>query len=207
MKILIDPTNKTYKILAKVIDLYFLNMLFLATCGLGLLIGPASIATYSITYSELNNQDTHRVRRYFEEYKKNFWRGLVLEAIIGVLIGIMIISYRCASVLSGIQMLISLSGLFLAGIVTLIWSILIFPYTAHYCNSTIQTFKVCFQVAMLNFKKLIYFFAILVFIWLISSINNFFFALIFVLTILIGFSGLAYINSLLVYPVFRKYEH
>lgn len=207
MKILIDPTNKTYKILAKIVDLYFLNMLFLATSGFGLLIGPALIATYSITYKELNDQEGRRVKTYFKEYKENFVRGIALEVIMGLLIGLTAISFRCASMLSGLPMFISLGGLFLVGMVTLIWSCLIFPYTAHYYNSIVQTYKVCFQVAMLNLAKIIYFFAILVFVWLIGSINNFFFAFIFVLTILIGFSGLAYINSLLIYPVFQKYEH
>lgn len=206
MKVLTDPTSKGYKIFAKIVDLYFLNMLFIGTSGFGLLLGPAFIATFAITHQEMGGSETNRVRRYLKEYKANFKRGILLEGILMILVGSILISYRCTMSLQGISMFLSLAGLFLLTILTFIWSILIFPYTAHYQNTLFQTFKVCFQVAVLNTKKIIYIFAILIFIWLIGSINNFFFALLFFFGFLVGFSGWSYINALLIYPIFRQYE-
>ncbi|MGM0126114.1 hypothetical protein IGI37_003515 [Enterococcus sp. AZ194] len=210
MRGLMDPSKNSYKICVTAVDLYLLNMLFIITSGFGLFFGPALIALYSVMFNEIqttaHDLPTKRLQNYLLEYRTNFVRGIILEGFLLMFVFIGVTSFICTRLLVGLLMYVSVGGLFIFGMILFSWGLLVFPYTARYSNSIFQTFKVCFQIAVLNSKPMLYVVGGLLVFLVIGSMNDVFFSLSFWLVLLFGFSGAATVNSRLFLPVFIKYE-
>ena len=83
--------SKLIKVLNNIVDVVFLNIVFIITCMPILTIGPAITALYSVTLKLAAKEDIYVIKAYFKALRENFKKSekawLVILAVI-VLIGI-----------------------------------------------------------------------------------------------------------------------
>lgn len=207
MKYLTDPSQPSYRRLCTIVDLYFLNMLFLLTCGFGLLVGPAAAALAAVNYEELQEHSGGVVKAYFKAYKENFKRGIGLELVLMLGGMLLLVCFRAAQIVGGVPTILAMAALIIFAIVYFFWLVMVFPYTARYDDTVRHTLKVCFQIAVMHLKSVLYLVLVALIIWLLGSMSQMAFTVEVIVMIMIGFSGLSYIDGWVMYPVFAKYEH
>lgn len=207
MKFLVNPDHPLHKCLSRIVDLYLLNVLFLITSCMGILIGPAITALYVIHFARMTEySETSLFASFFSAYKENFKRGLILQLVLMAMGICVLASYRCTSVIAGVAGIVALPGLIITTLILLLMAVMIFPYTARYKNSLIKTFKVCLQVAVLNLKKAIFLLVFPSVIIIVAIQSNISFTVMVILLIFVGFSAISAINAQIILPVFTQYE-
>ncbi len=152
-----------------------LNLVFLITCLPVITIGTALSSLYYVTLREARGEYGYLVRTYLREFKNNFKKGTIAFAIL-FLIAAMI-------------------GWFLIFTYT-------FPLIGRFENSTKQTLKNAFGLAMSNMKAT---FALIIIDAFVFSLCLFLSPM-KLLMVLFGFAFVAYCQSFVFKKVFEPYE-
>lgn len=190
--------------LSKLADLFILNLLFIVCCIPIITIGPALTALYTVTLKAARNEESYIVRSFFQAFKRNFKIG-TLAWLIMLAVGIVLwVDFRILPGLPGstgnILMVLTTVILFFYLIIMLY----LFPYIARFENTLTATIKNTFlmSVAHLPYTLLLVVFAVLA-VLATLFIN---FAVIGFVWLVIGFSGMAYLNSIFFRKIFAKFE-
>lgn len=190
--------------LSKLADLVILNLLFIVCCIPIITIGPALTALYTVTLKAARNEESYIVRSFFQAFKRNFKIG-TLAWLIMLAVGIVLwMDFRILPGLPGsagnILMILTLAVLFFYFIIMMY----LFPYIARFENTLPATIKNTFlmSVAHLPYTLLLVVFAVLA-VLATLFIN---FAIIGFVWLVIGFSGMAYLNSIFFRKIFAKFE-
>lgn len=206
MKFLFNPESGAYKVLSKVMDLFILNILFILGALPLITAGCSTVAMYTVCQKIERDEVSSIITEFAKAYKQNLIRGVILEVVFLAAFFLMGISFSFLGVLPEITRYLSSAGLFIALVVEVLEIIYIYPYSARYENQLSNSFKVCFQVALLNRKVTLgIIFSLVGFLYLFT-LNNFIFSLLSFFFLLFGFSGIAYFISKLVVPIFAQYE-
>lgn len=207
MKLFFSPDSWMYRLLGRIMDLFFLNLLFLVTSLPVVTIGISLTALYTVTLKIVQEEDSSIVKAYLKAFKSNFKRGLILSLIMIVMFSLLIISFGFLRFLKGFSIVIGIFGCALLALLLVIQFIYLFPYTARYEDSLSNSLRVSVQVALLNLKKTFLLIGIIVALGLLATWGNVMFALMGLLFFSIGFSGISLVISAITLPTFQKYEH
>ena len=179
-----------------------LNLVFLITCLPVITIGAALSSLYYVTLKEARGEYGYLIRTYLKEFMGNLKKGTVAFAIlflIGAALLFNIVFWFQLGSIAGTL----LTGVFIAAMIA--WFLIFtytFPLIGRFENTTKQTFKNAFGLAMSNLK---YTFAIL-------FIDAFVFFLCLYLPpmklfmVLLGFAFVAYCQSFIFKKIFEPYE-
>lgn len=206
MSSLFNMDSPIMRFLSRVCDLMILNILCIVCCIPIITAGASVTALYSITLKMVRGEESYIFKGFFKAFKENFRQSTIIWLIMAA-IGIFIyIDYRAAGFLPG-----SMSTVFqvLIGALMIVYAIIliyVFPYTARFINNIKNVFKNSLLIAILNLPWTI----LLVAIPALSIFLTFLTAstLIYgsMLWLLLGFSTVAYVSSIILRKVFEKYE-
>ncbi len=179
-----------------------LNLVFLITCLPVITIGTALSSLYYVTLREARGEYGYLVRTYLREFKNNFKKGTIAFAIL-FLIGAILLFNIAFWFGTGTMPATILTGVLIAAMIG--WFLIFtytFPLIGRFENSTKQTLKNAFGLAMCNMKAtfaLIIIDAFVFFLCLFLSPMK-------LIMVLFGFAFTAYCQSFVFKKVFEPYE-
>jgi uncharacterized membrane protein YesL len=195
-----NPEGKFIQNLSKVGHLIFVNIIYILTCLPLITIGASTVALYSTIKKSIS------MKEYFLEFKKNFKKATLIWLII--LASFVLLAFDCHAFINGIQgvnLLVLICGgtLSFLGLILFVWA---FPMMARFENSVGNYIKNSIVIAISKpMKTLLLLLINLLIPFVAVALQKFFFE--FIIAILgIGFSGLAYICSEIINPVFDSYK-
>lgn len=207
MKLFFNPKSKMYRFLAKVVDLFLLNILFIATSIPLVTIGPSLLALNTVTMKMAMDEDSGMIVSYYlSAFKENAKRGFQLSAVLAVSAGLVYVSGYCLNFLQDSSVFIGLVGIILLLIIIGILFLFLFPYNARYQDGLLHSMKTSLQIAALNWQKTLLVIGCLFVYGLLLTWNNLFFALGTLLFLFVGFSTVAFFVCKQLFPIFIQYE-
>lgn len=190
--------------LTKMADLFILNILYLICCIPIVTIGAATTALYTVALKAAKNEESYIVRSFFKAFKSNFKIG-TLSWLIVFAIGLILwtdfqILPSMVEPLRQILQVLTLS----VSLLYLVSVLYLFPYIARFENTLIGSFKNAFFLAVAHLPYTMLIAAITVLAIMATLYIDF--RIIGFLWLIIGFSGLAYVNSIFFRKIFAKFE-
>lgn len=194
------------RFLSRLFDLMVLNLLCIV-CSLPIITAGASItALYSVTLKMVRGEESYIFKGFLKAFKENFKQSTLLWLIMAA-VGILIyVDYQAASLLPG-NMIKTFR--ILIGALIVIYSMVlvyVFPYTARFENTIKNILKNSLLISILNlpWTALVILCPIaLVFTTFLTTQTIIYGSLIW---IIFGFSGIAYLSSIIFRRIFEKYE-
>ena len=190
--------------LNKLSDVVILNILFIVCCIPVFTIGASCTALYSVTLKMAKNEESYVTKTFFKAFKDNFKISTACWLILAVIGVLLMVDYRIAPQLfKGLSFV--LQAVFAAfGIVLSIVFLYIFPYIARFENTVKNSFKNAILIGILNLPFTLLMLVITIGVPIISSFIGLQISGLF--WILLGFTLIAYVNSIFFRKVFYKYE-
>ena len=207
MKNLFNMDNILFQTLSRLADLVLLNVIFLICCIPIITIGASLTAMYEITLKMAFKEDGYIIRDFFKSFKQNFMRATIMW-IITVVLGILFLFYF--TIILQIKNIVFTVILFITGTICILYAMTViyaFSLLARFHNTIFKTIRNAFFMSIANFlpySLLMLAFPIVLF--LLSCINASIFSWVILIYLLIGFSGIALINSCLFKRIFSKYN-
>lgn len=190
--------------LTRLTDMVILNILFVICCLPIVTIGASVTALYSITLKMAKNEESYISSSFLRSFKANF-RFSTISWMLLLTAGVLLwMDYRALSMMTFSNKGGLYAVLIAALILILFPAIYIFPYIARFENTLKNTLKNAFLMSIMQLPYTILFLLILAIVILVTlcvdiRVTSF-------LWIVIGFSGVAYLNSILFRRVFQKFE-
>lgn len=203
MKRLFDPDSPLLRALAGFARLVGLNVLFLLCAAPVVTAGASAAALYTLTLRMARQEDGTAPRDFFRAFRENFrsatllWLLLLAAAALGVLEYIL-----CRGSEASLAVLAPL------GLLLLVWcftAAYVFPLQARFENPVLRTLK---NAVLMSFAHLPYTLALAAMntlpLWLFLLDGELFWRL-SVCWAIVGCAGTAYLDSLLLQRIFRRY--
>ena len=193
-----------FRFMTLVSNLILLNLLWLFTSLPLFTIGASLSAKYFVTFQYVTKRDDSVIRAYFRAFKRNFKQATLLwipHSMVGLAF-LATMFYMSNTETSAILWVIF--GILMA--LYLLVSAMIYPMLGRYENTTKAIIFNSMNLTIRNLLTMICVTILNVAPWvLLFGIPNMFFKTGFIWTFG-GFSLIAYLNSLMIIRVFRKYE-
>lgn len=179
-----------------------LNLVFLITCLPVVTIGAALSSLYYVTLREARGEYGYLVRTYLKEFRANLKKGtaafLILFALGAVLLFNIVFWFETGSALGTV-----LTGIMIAaGIAWFLVFTYTFPLIGRFENTTRQTLKNAFGLALGNIKATMGILLMDAFVFFLCL----YLAPMKLFMVLLGFSFVAYCQSFVLKRVFEPYE-
>lgn len=190
--------------LSRLADLIILNILFIICCIPIVTIGAATTALYTVTLKAVKNEESYITSSFFKAFKSNFKIG-TLTWLIVLTVGIVLwADFRILTIMTSPIRKILQVFLLVMLFLFLIIELYLFPYIARFENTVFGSLKNAFLLAVAHLPYTMLLAAITVLAVLSTLYIDF--RIIGFLWLVIGFSGLAYINSFFFRKIFAKFE-
>ena len=198
--------NKFFTFMSRVADLIILNLLCIVCCIPVVTIGPSIAAMFYVTLKMVRNEESYIVRGFFKSFKQNLKQGIVINLI---MLAAAILLYFDISICRSTPGTIGkvLMVLFMMILVVYLMIFLyIYPVLAKFYNTIKNTFTNAFLMSIRHLPYtalmiLVTAAPVLVFFIPSAQVQS----MVILLLVLIGFSGIAYINSHFFVKIFDKY--
>ncbi|HCA22222.1 MAG TPA: hypothetical protein DEO87_07590 [Lachnospiraceae bacterium] len=186
-------------------NIFALNICFIIACLGVVTIGAAITALFSMCIRlQEGNSDAMIIKEYFTEFKKNFKKAtlewLIVIGILGVMFAEYLLVLTQPGVIAGLYTVVLVAELIVLALVMAF----LFPLTARYENTIINTFKNALLLSLGNLWD----FAKIFLIWFVPLYytikNPVIFFLIWYLYLLIAFGTMAYLSTMTIRNVFKK---
>ncbi len=190
--------------LSRLTDIFILNILFIV-CSLPVVtIGASATALYSVTLKMAKNEESYIFQSYFGAFKSNFKQSTISWLILMLIGTVLWGDYRALGIMwEPLQRIFSFV-LFAAGVLLLFTALYLFPYIARFENTIKNSIKNAF---MISIAQLPYTLLLLLLFALAAAFTLFIdFRITGFVWFVIGFSGIAYLNSFLLRRAFRRFE-
>lgn len=179
-----------------------LNIVFLITCLPVVTIGTALSSLYCVTLREARGEYGYLVRTYLQEFKANLKSGTLAFLILLAAGAVLLFNLVFWNAMGDLFSMVIAALILVACIAFFLIFTYTFPLLARFENSTLQTFKNAFSLAVANKKATL-------FLILIDTLFVFF--CIFLppaklMMVLFGFAFLAYSQSFVFKEVFKPFE-
>ena len=206
MGVFLNPDSKFFAFLSNLANLIILNLLWIVCCLPVVTIVPATSALYYVTSKIVKKEDPYIIRSFFYAFVQNLKQGMILTVIFAVLIGILYVDMQVLqSFLSGFHLVLLLAFYALCVLVA-VTAAYVCPLLSRFHNTVGATLKNSLIIGLTHPIKTITVLALDV-IPMIMFLQwpNYVIATIF-LWVLIGFSAIALVNSVIFSKLFTKYE-
>ncbi len=197
-----DMDSPFMRVMSRIGDLLFLNIIMIICCIPVITAGAACTAMHYVLLKIVRKEEGYLIRGFFKSFKQNFKQATLIWLMMLLMIGIFIGDYFIFSY-SGIDFSKSFTIIFFAvAIVLLMGSVYIFPILARFDNTIKNTIKNAFFMAILNLPKTI----LMVLLLFVPFIIIYFSTYATFFVIMFGISGPAYIAAYLYSDIFKKFE-
>lgn len=193
-----DLDNPFFRFIGKLVDVVFLNLLWLIFSLPIVTIGASTTAMYYVTLKLVRDREGYIFKSFLKAFKENFKQStiiwMILMAALTILGTDIYVVYNMEASYAKV-----LLALFVGVSVLVLFVLLyIFPLQAQFANPVKQTFKNALLIAVRHLPWTI----LLV---VINVVMGFLIYVFLVIAILFGFGLLAFINSFIFTKVFLKY--
>lgn len=197
--------NTFFSFMSRVADLMLLNILFIICCLPVVTIGSSITAMYYVTLKMVRNEESYIAKSFFKSFRENFKQSTILWLIMLVAGILIFIDFNIVNQIQSTLTTIVRYGLYFITFIYLLILIYLFPVLSKFYNSIKNTF----QNALLMSIRHLPFSILLIVIWIAPIVITFIHPTIFMygllVWILIGFSLLSFLCSLLLVKVFDHY--
>lgn len=206
MSRLFDMDNKFFSFMGRLTDLCILNVLCIICCLPVITAGASITAMFYITMKMVRNEEAYIVRGFFKSFKQNFRQATIINIIMLVLAAFLYVDTKVVKTMPQpagqiMQMIFMVFAVLLAMVF-----LYIYPVLAKFYNTIKQTF---INALLMSIRHLPYTFIMI----LISLCPYLIFriesaqiqSMVLFLFVLVGFAGIAYINSNFLVKIFDKY--
>jgi uncharacterized membrane protein YesL len=205
MKHFLFMEGPIYRFLTRVVELIVLNFMFLLFCIPIFTIGASTTALYSVTLKMVRNEESGVYSGFVQAFKKNFNQSTSIWILLMFAGLILLLDYLYLKLYDGNFTLLIILSLFFFTCIYLLLTILIFPYIARYENTIRESVVNALKIAVTNPFQTI---PVLIFSIgpvLLIFLSPYFFLLALYLSIFLGFSLVAYLNSFMFRNIYEKY--
>lgn len=206
MKLFFNPESRMYKLCGQLVDLFFLNVLFLVTSLPIFTIGASWIALATVAQKIVKEENSSIFQEFWQSFKENFYRGCGLSVVVLIEGGLLFLTVNAIGILRGSSSIVGLLGLTLLVILVSFHWLYLFPYTARYNDGFFHSLYVSLQIALLNLKKSFLMLGGIIAYFVLMSLGNVWFSLTTLILFFIGFSFAAVIVADISLPIFQQYE-
>ena len=197
--------NKFFTFMSRVADLIILNLLCIVCCIPVVTIGPSIAAMFYVTLKMVRNEESYIVRGFFKSFKQNLKQGIVINLI--MLAAALLLYFGisiCRSTPGTIGKVLMVLFMMILVVYLMIF-LYIYPVLAKFYNTIKNTFTNAFLMSIRHLPYtalmiLVTAAPVLVFFIPSAQVQS-----MVILLVLIGFSGIAYINSHFFVKIFDKY--
>lgn len=200
----LSPDSKFMVFISRFADLIVLNLLFLVTSLPVFTVGAGSAALYTLSFRMLRSREGSIVKAYFRAFGENFRQGtaLWLLFLFFFLPGLLYFDtfYHTEGMLRyvfAICLLILVLAVFLAAYA--------FPWISQFHNRTGEVLRNCLILSLTNLPRTVCVCAINGLPWILLAVKPDFLLKIGFLLFALYFSAAAYMNTALLWKVFKPY--
>lgn len=202
---LLNEDNVIHIFLNKLGDIIVSNLLFLVCCIPIITIGPALTALYHCMLRTVKGNNNGTTKTFFRAFKENFCQSLIVWLGLLAVAFILFLNIRflqnTASVVSKPLFYVSLG---IAGLV-IILALYIFPVIAAFANTTVNLLKNAYVFAFLHFPSTLAIAVITILPMFMTYRDIKLMPLYACCWFFFGFGLTAYVNSLLLYRMFKPF--
>lgn len=202
---LLNEDNVIHIFLNKLGDIIVANLLFLVCCIPIITIGPALTALYHCMLRTVKGNNNGTTKTFFRAFKENFRQSLIVWLGLLAVGFILFLNIRflqnTASVVSKPLFYVSLG---IAGLV-IILALYIFPVIAAFANTTMNLLKNAYVFAFLHFPSTLAIAVITILPMFMTYRDIKLMPLYACCWFFFGFGLTAYVNSLLLYRMFKPF--
>lgn len=196
--------NPIMQFLSRLTDIFILNILFIVCSIPVVTIGASATALYSVTLKMVKNEESYIFRSFFGAFKTNFKQSTVSWLILMLVGTVLWCDYRALGIMEEPLQRIFSFVLFSVGVLFLFTALYLFPYIARFENTLKNSIKNSF---MISIAQLPYTLLLLLLFALAAAFTMFIdFRVTGFVWFVIGFSGMAYLNSFLLRRAFKRFE-
>ena len=198
--------NNFMRTATKIFDLMFLNVLFVASCLPIVTIGPAIVSLYQMTSKLREGIAIHIGKEYFQAMKVNVKQGILL-GLLSSFAGISL--FLNARIFASIQHPITTTLQIVTygiGLIVFFVSLYAFQISAKFTSTCFQVIKNAFLLSFLHFKETFFLFLTVGPVIFLLIYSQFTMLLTMSILLFIGFSTIAFIQTIILNPVFEKYS-
>ena len=201
-----NPDSRIMSFLAKLGDMFILNVLYLVCCIPVMTIGAATTALYYNTLKMAENSESYVWREFLRTFKENFKQATIIWMIILVIGAVLVGDFL---VMGGIgsQALASVTAIvvIVVGVFLILTAVYVFPVLARFDNSVLNIMKYALLMAIRHLPSTVVILAIhsVPLLLAFASLEAFIRGLLPVL--LFTVSILAYFESKLFSRIFSNY--
>lgn len=202
---LLNEDNVIHIFLNKLGDIIVANLLFLVCCIPIITVGPALTALYHCMLRTVKGNNNGTTKTFFRAFKENFRQSLIVWLGLLAVGFILFLNIRflqnTASVVSKPLFYVSLG---IAGLV-IILAFYIFPVIAAFANTTVNLLKNAYVFAFLHFPSTLAIAVITILPMFMTYRDIKLMPLYACCWFFFGFGLTAYVNSLLLYRMFKPF--
>lgn len=92
MEKLFDQNSWLFRFLSRILDLVYLNFLFIFTCIPVVTVGASICAMYSVLLKAVKNEESYLFRSYLRAFKKNLGKGILLGILCFGIMGTLLVN-------------------------------------------------------------------------------------------------------------------
>lgn len=200
-----SPDSKTMQIIGRVTDLILLNIVYLLTCLPIFTIGAATTALYTMCFRLMREEYSGLIRSYFRAFKDNFKQATVIWGVL--LVAVIPALYYLSQLLTLEGMLRYASFVFvLIAAVGLMTASYVFPWISQFENGTVQALKNALILSISHLPRTLCILAINLMPLIVWVINAELFIQVSFLWIVLYSAAAAYMNTGLLWHVFKPYR-
>lgn len=200
-----SPDSKLMQVLGRITDLIVLNLLFLITCLPVFTMGAAMTALYTMCFRLMREEYNGIVKPYFRAFRDNFKSATAAWGIL-LIAGVPAVYYLTQTVRMG--GILQFSGIFflLILLATLMAGSYAFPWISQFENSAIQSLQNALILSVSRLPRTAAILAINLMPVIVWFVNVELFIQISFLWISLYFAAAAYMNTGLLWHVFKPYR-
>lgn len=198
--------NKFFTFMSRVADLIILNLVCLLFFIPVVTIGPALTALFYMTMKMIRNEESYLLRGFWKSFKQNFRQGFIINLIMLAAAFLLYIDFSIIGNIEGMPARVLYILMLMILLLYLMVFTYIYPVLAKFYNSIRNTFVNAF---LMSIRHLPY--TLLMILVSVLPFVAFFFGpaqaqnIIIPLALLVGVSGIAYINSWFLVRIFDNY--
>ena len=195
-------TNPFFDFLNTLCNFIVLNLIFLISCLPIITIGTALSSLYCVTLKEARGENGYLVRHYLKNFKHNLKQGICAFLVLFLAFAALLFGFFFWYSFDTLPSMIVTALIFVGAIAWFLIFTYTFPLIARFENSTLQTLKNAFLLALSNLK---YTLALL-----LVDAFAFFTCLYFpparLFMVFVGFAFIAYCHSFILKHIFEPFE-
>ena len=200
-----SPDSKFMEIIGRITDLILLNLLFLITCLPVFTIGASLTALYTMCFRLMREEYSGIVKSYFRSFKDNFKQSTLIWLLLLVLVVPALYYFILLFRLEGILRYSAFVFVIIAA-VGLMTASYVFPWISQFENTTVQSLKNALILSLSRLPRTAAILAINLMPLIVWFINPELFIQVSFLWFALYFAAAAYMNTGLLWHVFKPYR-